>query len=174
MGKCYVYPSTHTTRALPKPYTFWLITLLQKIHSRCRRSPLVKTKYTACPHSQNDPSSLLVFLLPKCQLEGCLCYWRQRGEGLDPISTKGPRCWASFSMLFLEGKKNDLTSSSSSSSSLSSCRSLSSLCAAATAWSNYRWFKMSSLRRAKFKYWIPISLSPSESLNSYEKVIIFL
>ncbi len=86
------------------------------------------------------------------------------GRGwLDPISS-----WASFSTLFL-GKKNDLTSSSSSSSSLSSCRSLSSLCAAATAWSNYRWFKMSSLRVAILKYWIPTSLSQSKVSNFLKK-----
>ena len=37
--------------APPKPYTFWPITLLQKIHSRCWRSSSAKKKYTAAPHS---------------------------------------------------------------------------------------------------------------------------
>ena len=42
---------THTDIAPPNPYASWPITLLQKIHSRCWRSPPAKKKYTAPPHS---------------------------------------------------------------------------------------------------------------------------
>ncbi len=44
---------THTDIALPKRYTFWPITLLQKIHSRCWRSSSAKKKYTAAPYKLN-------------------------------------------------------------------------------------------------------------------------
>ncbi len=43
----------HTDIAPPKPYTFWPITLLQKIHSRCWRSSSAKKKYTAAPYTES-------------------------------------------------------------------------------------------------------------------------
>ncbi len=106
--------------------------------------------------------SLLVFLLASARRLTMLA--DGRGGGVGSNFNKG----AVRSIIFL-GKKNDLTSSSSSSSSLSSCRSLSSLCAAATAWSNYRWFQMSSLRRAKFKHLILTSLCPNPKSQFFWK-----
>ena len=50
---------THTDIAPPNPYTFWPITLLQKIHSRCWRSSSAKKKYTAAPYNYNSRQARL-------------------------------------------------------------------------------------------------------------------
>jgi hypothetical protein len=42
-----------TDKARPN-YTFQPFTLQRKVHSRCWKSPLVKTKYTAGPHSHGN------------------------------------------------------------------------------------------------------------------------
>ncbi len=49
--------------------------MLQKIHSRCRRSPLVKTKYTAGPHSEfvQKRVTKVWLLLKGLSVEGLYC-----------------------------------------------------------------------------------------------------
>ncbi len=75
----------------PNPYTFWPITLLQKIHSRCWRSSSAKKLYTAIRTLRLWPvlmsTALQSHSMPKNSVSQAGLKHREGGEG------EGGGCW---------------------------------------------------------------------------------